>query len=50
VDYDDIDETRAGYAELQTLRREQQATSRLSDDAPKPPPPHPHEYLKLLDE
>jgi len=46
-DYDDIDEMKAGYTELQFLQQEEQATS---GDAPEPPPPRPHEYLELLDE
>jgi len=44
--YDDIDESRAGYTELQSVKPEEQATS--SDDAPEPPPPRPHEYLELV--
>ena len=47
-EYDDIDELRAGYAELQSVKAQQQAIS--SDDAPEPPPPRPHEYLDLINE
>jgi len=46
-DYDDIDEMKAGYTELQFLQPKQQATS---SDAPEPTSPSPHEYLELLDE
>jgi len=57
--YDDIDELRAGYAELQSVKPEEQTTSSdapisnddpIFSDAPEPPPPRPpHEYLALID-
>jgi len=57
--YDDIDELRAGYAEMQSVKPEEQATSSdapisnddpIFSDAPEPPPPRPpHEYLALID-
>jgi len=55
--YDDIDEWRAGYAELQSVKPEEQATSSdapasnddpIFSDAPEPPPARPHEYLELI--
>jgi len=55
--YDDIDESRAGYAELPSVKPEEQATSSdaptsnddpIFSDAPEPPPPRPHEYLELI--
>ena len=57
--YDDIDEMTIGYAELQSVKPEEQATSSdaptsnddpIFSDAPEPPPPRPpHEYLALID-
>ena len=57
--YDDIDEMTVGYAELQSVKPEEQATSSdaptsnddpIFSDAPEPPPPRPpHEYLALID-
>jgi len=44
--YDDIDESKAGYAELHSVKPAEQATS--GDDAPEPPPPRPNEYLELV--
>ena len=48
-----------GYAELQSVKPEEQATSSdaptsnddpIFSDAPEPPPPRPpHEYLALID-
>jgi len=55
--YDDIDEMTIGYAELQSVKPEEQATSSdaptsnddpIFSDAPEPPPPRPHEYLELI--
>jgi len=43
--YDDIDELRAGYAELQSVKPKEQATS---SDGPEPPPARPNEYLELV--
>jgi len=45
--YDHIDESRAGYAELKSVKPKKQATS--GDDAPEPPPARPHVYLELFD-